>query len=504
MTTPFATQTSAPRTNGSAAAHRKYWPLFVLFYAVIANSPFWVASHWLGLLPIGWVCVEYAAVGLVALVIPRAIASLLLLLMISVDILSAVSKTYYMSPTEALVNSPYLCHFSNGRLWAVAGVISVALVTTALPFLFPVEVMRMRHRVAAAASLVALILIALTIDYSTIARETGRIENPLHSRPSDVNRFSKFSNLWVGRYPLLRLSRDQALFTTVHHASVVNLGALPPAPSAAALAVRLGAVRDDKPVADMSNLVLILVESWGFDWDPAVRNALVAQYFQPNVVARYHVLQGTIPFHGSTVGGEVRELCGSGVGLKIMDVAPEGLRNCLPDRLISWGYHSVALHGMDGRFFDRSIWYRNIGFQDLWFRDRFRQRAMPECVGAFVGTCDTAIDEFIAESLRRKTTRPAFFYWVTLNSHLPAPTPSGLRSGSSCSSNAMLSSYAALCSWYQLVSNVQSSTAQLAISPLGRPTVFAIVGDHAPPFANPELRSQFSSQDVPYILLIPR
>jgi hypothetical protein len=29
------------------------------------------------------------------------------------------------------------------------------------------------------------------------------------------------------------------------------------------------------------------------------------------------------------------------------------------------------------------------------------------------------------------------------------------------------------------------------------------VGDHAPPFANPKLRAQFSSENVPYVILRP-
>jgi len=42
------------------------------------------------------------------------------------------------------------------------------------------------------------------------------------------------------------------------------------------------------------------------------------------------------------------------------------------------------------------------------------------------------------------------------------------------------------------------------MSPLARPTVFVIVGDHAPPFGDPGLRSRFSQTDVPYVVLLPR
>jgi phosphoglycerol transferase MdoB-like AlkP superfamily enzyme len=39
---------------------------------------------------------------------------------------------------------------------------------------------------------------------------------------------------------------------------------------------------------------------------------------------------------------------------------------------------------------------------------------------------------------------------------------------------------------------------------MARPTIFVIVGDHAPPFSDTASRSQFSSAEVPYVLLLPR
>jgi hypothetical protein len=79
-----------------------------------------------------------------------------------------------------------------------------------------------------------------------------------------------------------------------------------------------------------------------------------------------------------------------------------------------------------------------------------------------------------------------------------------LPGAASCSVTPLLSTQPALCSWYQLVANVHESVSRLALEQLGRPTVFVIVGDHAPPFANPELRGQFSNTEVPYVLLVPR
>src|SRR5208337_3434782 len=111
---------------------------------------------------------------------------------------------------------------------------------------------------------------------------------------------------------------------------------------------------------------------------------------------------------------------------------------------------------------------------------------------------------WIGQRLQRKDTHPSFVYWVTLNSHLPVPVPSPLLARASCSLTPQLTQSPALCSWYQLVFNVHQAVSRLAMTNLARPTVFVIVGDHAPPFSNPALRSQFSSDDVPYVLLVPR
>jgi phosphoglycerol transferase MdoB-like AlkP superfamily enzyme len=192
------------------------------------------------------------------------------------------------------------------------------------------------------------------------------------------------------------------------------------------------------------------------------------------------------------------------MGFRLLNASKAELQNCIPQRYAGSGYHTMSVHGMDGHMFNRLTWYNTIGFQEKWFRDRFRAQRLPECKGAFAGTCDSAIAEWIGGRLRERETNPNFLYWVTLNSHLPVPTPPPLSVSASCSISPLLLQQSAFCSWYQLVSNVHTSVAKLSMTQLGRPTVFVIVGDHAPAFANPVVRSQFSSEVVPYVILTPR
>ena len=187
-----------------------------------------------------------------------------------------------------------------------------------------------------------------------------------------------------------------------------------------------------------------------------------------------------------------------------MDAPQSELTHCLPTRLRNIGYHDVAVHGSDGRIFDRRSWYPRIGFQEARFKQQFREENLSDCIGAFVGTCDTAIADWIGNRLRVPENDPQFIYWMTLNSHLPVPNPPALSSPASCSSVKSLDTHPALCAWFQLVFNVHQAVHDLATRDHERPTVFVLVGDHAPPFSDLELRNDFSYENVPYLVLIPK
>jgi phosphoglycerol transferase MdoB-like AlkP superfamily enzyme len=105
--------------------------------------------------------------------------------------------------------------------------------------------------------------------------------------------------------------------------------------------------------------------------------------------------------------------------------------------------------------------------------------------------------------LSEQQDRPRFIYWVTLNSHLPEPAHPDLPDDGVCATQPALKNSAALCSWFRLVRAVHQSVEQTALIPTARPTVFVLVGDHAPPFGDPQLRADFSRTQVPYEILTP-
>ena len=106
--------------------------------------------------------------------------------------------------------------------------------------------------------------------------------------------------------------------------------------------------------------------------------------------------------------------------------------------------------------------------------------------------------------MRQAGNAPQFVHWVTLNSHMPIFVPPQLKSPRSCDISAITRDDFAVCAWYRLISVAVQSVHDLALSPLGRPTIFIVVGDHAPPLAQDSQRAEFSSTQVPYFILLPK
>jgi phosphoglycerol transferase MdoB-like AlkP superfamily enzyme len=483
-----------------ASAHLS-WVFFVVFYCIIVNLPYWIASYDFGFLDrLGWFCIEFALVGLVALFVPPVFSAVLLLSMIVLDALCAVCVTYFLMIPVTMSNIGIFQQFSPQRRFAAVAVMLLTLLIAAFAAYMPGKSIRGKDRWRAAACLVTFAVLCLAVDFVNATRATGHMPNPLGmSGVADGVNLSISRAPRLARIPIARLVRLEMLDTAKR--ANVKAGSIP---SASAVAISSAGLAPGKSRQELPNLVIVMVESWGISTDLPLNNAMVQPYLQPDMRARYDVVQGVVPFNGATVDGEARELCGFASGYHLMSASADELKDCLPARLAALGYYNIALHGMGGSVFSRSSWYRTVGFQEIWFNDQFKQQGLPDCNGPLVGTCDADIAGWIRRRLEVQNNDPYFVHWMTLNSHLPVFVPSVLANGAACLPALSLTPESPLCSWYQLVANVHQSVAQLAMGALARPTIFVIVGDHAPPFVAPELRKRFSYSVVPYVVLLPR
>jgi hypothetical protein len=481
------------------------WLSFVAFYAVLANIPYWFAAREFGFSPLGWFCVQYVVVGLVALVVPRFVSASLLLAIIFADLMCGICRSYNLPIQATLQNISAADAFTGTRLAYAAATILLAVLGAVISLFLSGNALAKNQRRRAAVCLLAFGLFIVGTDTFSIHLATGHLPDFVRLTTGADGVDLRMSHMpKLARIPVIRLVRMVVAEHAIRVAEKIDGASVAAVPSAMEVGLRNAGILSDRKNGESPNLVLVVVESWGLARDSQLKEAMVQPYREPDLLARYEVIQGSVPFDGMTIPGEARELCGSSFGYHLLNATASELKGCLPDRLAARGYYDIALHGMNGHMFNRSEWYRTIGFQETWFHEGLKQQGMPDCMGALIGTCDADVAAWIGRRLEEDSPQPYFIHWMTLNSHLPVFVPSTLSHGAPCLADLSLTPNTPLCPWYQLIANVHQSVSQIAMGKLDRPTVFIIVGDHAPPFGDPALRNKFSQSDVPYVVLLPR
>lgn len=162
------------------------------------------------------------------------------------------------------------------------------------------------------------------------------------------------------------------------------------------------------PAGSLPPKVLVLVlESWAESDQDLL--ALIPQLEGPHAHVTGHGFTG---FHGSTLPGEIRELCGAPLDLSKFSALGD---KCLPMQLKKQGYATIAMHGYEGQFYYRHIIYPAIGFDEALFRNSMD--GLAQCDGAFSGTCDDAVVDLAISWLDSNGRRMA--YVMSLNAHEP-------------------------------------------------------------------------------------
>jgi len=468
----------------SAVAARLPVSVIVLGYLLLPSLLSLFSIHWLSAAPHGYVNLEFLAIGATAMFLPRSLAFGLLFADALADCAYSICYTYQFSVSDLVVSARFLGDLPTRRIVAGCCLIAVALLLCGVLTLLRPDP---RRRIHAACALLGVAALLLPIDMLS-----G--QNPLWHR--DVSLLSGR----ITRSPVLTLGvRAFAARRAEWKAHETANG-----PMDSASARMISWLSAPQNAAERPDIVLVVVESWGLLLDPHLAQALTAPYADAPLAGRYRLSSGSVPFTGLTVPGEARELCHSTMGFGILHPSSEMAEQCLPGRLHALGYQNIAVHGYVGEMFYRAQWYRGLGFDRTWFGPDLWHIGLPRCGGAFPGVCDSSIARFIGGSLlAAPDSQPRFIYWVTLNSHLPVPLHPKLPADHVCAADPALRGSAALCSWFRLVRTVHQSVSQVAAQRHARPTVFILVGDHAPPFGDPHLRSLFSGSRVPYIMLTP-
>lgn len=248
-----------------------------------------------------------------------------------------------------------------------------------------------------------------------------------------------------------------------------------------------------------TNMALILVESWGeFNGQDSLNRAVASPLFSRQMFDRYRIASGTVPFKGSTTNAELRELCG--INGRYRDLVRLHDLDCLPKIFHDYGYTSTGMHGFYGDMFDRKSWWPLIGIDNRIFLEDFDKTIRREkCGSAFPGLCDDILINQMAYKLRYSQQ---FVYGLTINSHLPL-SPSKSSNGTLDCNRLPVILHEVRCSLAQHWRKVFDGIARNALRSDIFPTVFVVVGDHSPPLMTSG-EYDFSSNRVPYIILVPR
>lgn len=431
----------------------------------------------------GWLNVEFVLLAALYVATRSRFALGLIALELVCDLFEPVARLYYFTPTDALGAVKYLGNLPLITLATYSGyVLAYLAIVTGSVYLLLSKAKAPNRPLS-----LTLILVSVLALGSDVCR--GRY-------------ISEHADAIAGRPHLVRVPAGTLSYALVQRTR---------------MALHWSRARRDVPVQSAAgqtlaqygpsifksrtNVVLVLLESWGELLDAGSASQMLQAYQTPVIASRYRIETGSVPFFGSTIEGATRELCGHTFSHGLAEASVDELRTCLPSILQSHGYQTIGIHGFEPGMYGRDHWYPRIGLQTHLFRPDLAAMGMKTCPGGLIGTCDSDISDFIGRRLLQAgPAKPVLIHWTSLNSHLPVdrngPESNHCQAGGREEET--------LCIWSRLVQNVHRGVAQIASQDQLSPTVFIVVGDHAPPFGSQYLRGRFSQEKVPFLVLVPR
>jgi hypothetical protein len=249
--------------------------------------------------------------------------------------------------------------------------------------------------------------------------------------------------------------------------------------------------------------LLIIVESMGLIDDTIKRKT-----YQQSISEIFHQKHwktswGKTQFKGSTTSAELRELLNCTGGYQNF-INPKSTNNIYSIFRIKnkQGFHTNAIHSYKGDMFQRNQWWKNIGIEDVYFRENI-QALYNYKLKLYRGTSFISLnDEDAFNFIQAKATKQGkqFSYLLTVNSHLPfmlnveKPISSYLfdidnemnLSVEAKNQHKKISNFL-----IHIASHLDSSKFQSIL----------IVGDHMPPFVKKDDRSFYNNQYVPFCIV---
>ncbi|MDF7676289.1 sulfatase-like hydrolase/transferase [Neisseriaceae bacterium ESL0693] len=242
---------------------------------------------------------------------------------------------------------------------------------------------------------------------------------------------------------------------------------------------------------DQQHKVLLIVnESWGMPHDQDIQDDVLASLLNSAHVS--DIQQGSLPFVGYTIQGEMRELCQKALNHFNLKDQKTGFEQCLPNQFARKGFHTVAVHGALSVMYDRRYWYPRAGFQTTLFRDAGLNLPQSVCY-SFPGNCDRDIAGRITQQFQQHDK--LFLYWMTLNTHATYDLRDLHDQRFQCSRHSIDPASDA-CRNLRLQAQFFDDLAQMLTDPAFKGTQVIVVGDHEPPIIHADGQAVFQANTI--------
>lgn len=256
-----------------------------------------------------------------------------------------------------------------------------------------------------------------------------------------------------------------------------------------------------RSIEDSPKVLSILFESYGIDKTRPQINLYFADQLRKALPNR-KIETEIVTYSGSTVNGELRELCSVKTEGVMLDSVPNTYQ-CVPEKLGQEGYTTVAFHNNKAGFYDRLRWYPSIGFSHFIDLGKMLEKGYRPSFYAFGGISDQDMAKEISDWL--KNNKRIFAHWITLDSHGPytkSLAPETVDCHSLHIEDAMECHY---------VNQLQSTFIAIVSIAKEEPDVKIVIsGDHAPhfesmmqPVRGKQLNALFDRQHVPALVIMP-
>ncbi|MDC0064468.1 sulfatase-like hydrolase/transferase [Gammaproteobacteria bacterium] len=245
------------------------------------------------------------------------------------------------------------------------------------------------------------------------------------------------------------------------------------------------------------NFVLVIIESLGYINDPLIRDFVLNPLNDEYLLENFYVgSQRLDALQGSTVTSEFRELCG---------IYHSDFNNinrdliCAPKIFNDLGYETHSVHPYLGGYFNRRVWWKDIGFKHRNFMTRIDNSFYKKCSGSYVSYCD---DEFFSEIFKSIYTAndPFFLYYLSIEGHLPTKRVSSDEIDK-CIENTKIKTQficESLIINREMIRTIINSLKELEVTG----TDLYLIGDHTPkhPFvsSSPKLYSENNVQVITF------